>query len=352
MNASTRAAAPGLDIAWLIDPSAEQTPKVIHDIATFDRTMLPIPPEIGQIELLRLPVADGISFYHAIHRFQPATRGQPLLLGEFQAAFPECTFATQAVRGGDAKHRELHPPADLTLEPGQDLFRFADRFHTITTLDRASDFDMTALMVSATALRTYLDDDHAQRLLGGLGLDAPPAVKTLPMPLAIAAPLWAAFAPDFQGSLRRLFAQSKTLEYLCGLYRYLTETPACAHQPPRLEARLQELHDYLIHLDGALPDLETLAARFGMSARRINEAFAQRYGLSIHAFLVDWRLNAAYLAVRDSALPLKTLAERLGYSHVNHFSRAFRNKFGQPPGQLRRGRGRTEDDAPGPDRVR
>jgi len=52
----------------------------------------------------------------------------------------------------------------------------------------------------------------------------------------------------------------------------------------------------------------------------------------------DWRLNEAYVAIRDSDVALKVLASRLGYSHVNHFNRAFRCKFGHPPGQLRRGR--------------
>jgi AraC-like DNA-binding protein len=75
-----------------------------------------------------------------------------------------------------------------------------------------------------------------------------------------------------------------------------------------------------------------------MSARRLNTAFADQYGLPIYAFIADWRLNEAYVAIRDSNVALKVLASRLGYSHVNHFNRAFRCKFDHPPGQLRRSR--------------
>jgi hypothetical protein len=143
---------------------------------------------------------------------------------------------------------------------------------------------MVAIMVSATALSADLDEDHADRLLRWLGLDAPPAVRVLPMPLAIAAVVWTAFAPHFQGHILRTFAQSRSLDYLCGLYRYLTETPAQARQDRLADDRLAELQDELIHLDGRLPGLDALAARFGMSAQQINDAFARRYGLSIHAF--------------------------------------------------------------------
>jgi AraC-like DNA-binding protein len=62
------------------------------------------------------------------------------------------------------------------------------------------------------------------------------------------------------------------------------------------------------------------------------------------------RLNAADLAVRDSEVALKVLANRLGYAHVNHFNRAFRRKFGHPPGRRRRGR-HGADEETGPDAV-
>ncbi|WP_295455743.1 helix-turn-helix domain-containing protein [uncultured Thiodictyon sp.] len=111
----------------------------------------------------------------------------------------------------------------------------------------------------------------------------------------------------------------------------------------RSRKQLHELHAYLTQLEGKLPTLEALAARVGLSARRLNDAFAREYGLPIHAFVTDRRLTAAYAAVRNTDLPLKQLASRLGYNHVNHFNTAFRKKFGFPPGQLRRGRGRQRE---------
>ena len=50
------------------------------------------------------------------------------------------------------------------------------------------------------------------------------------------------------------------------------------------------------------------------------------------------RLEAAHAAIQSSDVPLKKLAERLGYAHFNHFNAAFKKKFGYPSGSLRKGR--------------
>lgn len=74
-----------------------------------------------------------------------------------------------------------------------------------------------------------------------------------------------------------------------------------------------------------------------MSARWLYEAFTREYGQTIFSFITDHRLNEAHVAMREGALPIKAISARLGYSHVNHFTVAFKKKFGYPPGSLRRG---------------
>jgi AraC-like DNA-binding protein len=51
----------------------------------------------------------------------------------------------------------------------------------------------------------------------------------------------------------------------------------------------------------------------------LNEEFAAEYGQSIYAFITEQRLTATQTAILSSAIPLKSLAARLGYSHANHF---------------------------------
>ncbi len=158
------------------------------------------------------------------------------------------------------------------------------------------------------------------------------------MPLAVSAPLRAALSDALQGQLKQLFAQAKALEYLCGLATHVQLPDTKTYPHSRRRDRVQALHEYLTHLEGKLPTLEDLGARFGLSARRLNEAFTREYGQPIHAFISDWRLNEAHQAIIESNIPLKQLAVRLGYAHVNHFNSAFKRRFGYPPGSLRRDR--------------
>ena len=329
---------PALDVRWLTDPAAAGELPTVPATQALQRVDFPIPPEIGHAWLERLPLADGISLMRGIHRFRLETQGSLVRLGEFSTPFPETTLCVQIMEGGIAHHREFYPPAELRFQPGHDFFRFADRFHTISSIASPSESHMTALMVSETALTELMDEDVARQLLNRLGLTSPPAVKVLSIPLAVSAPLRAALSPQLQGTLQRLFAQSKVLEYLCALSTYTSALEPLTPQLQCRQDRLRELHDHLTQLEGQLPSLEELALQFGFSARRLNTAFAEQYGLPIFAFIADWRLNEAYVAIRDSGVALKVLSDRLGYSHVNHFSRAFRRKFGHPPGQLRYGR--------------
>jgi AraC-like DNA-binding protein len=100
---------------------------------------------------------------------------------------------------------------------------------------------------------------------------------------------------------------------------------------------VQALHEYLSRLEGKLPTLSLLSKQFGLSARRLNEAFAAEYGQSIFAYITDQRLQAAHEVMVVTDEPMKRVAERLGYAHVNHFIAAFKRKYGYTPGQLRRG---------------
>lgn len=326
---------PALAVRWLTDPVATGELPTLPATRDLQRADYPIAPEIGHAWCERLPLAHGISLFQGVHRFRPEVTGQWVSLGEFRFDFPEPTLVIQTIQGGTIRHQESYPQAELIYRPGYDFFRRADALQVIPLIEASTNSAMTALILTEAVLAHLIGAELAEDLIAQLGLATPPVVKVLPIPVRVSTPLQAALSTQLQGTLQRLFAQSKVLEYLCLLS---AQMQSLDHAPPRrqrLQDRLQELHDDLTRLEGQLPSLEELAVRFGMSARRLNTAFAEQYGLPIYAFIADWRLNEAYVAIRDSDVALKVLASRLGYSHVNHFNRAFRRKFGHPPGQLR-----------------
>ena len=54
-------------------------------------------------------------------------------------------------------------------------------------------------------------------------------------------------------------------------------------------------------------------------------------------FLTELRLELASRKLRNTSLALSDVAAEAGYQSESSFSRAFRRRFGRPPGALRAG---------------
>ena len=141
------------------------------------------------------------------------------------------------------------------------------------------------------------------------------------------------------GNLRTLQAQARVLDFLVALTEHVVG--AAPPAPGNLRV-IRRLHGELDPWQEPVPDLEALARRYGLSVRAMHEGFKREYGQSLHAYLSDLRLCAARAALQRERLPLKVLADRLGYADVSHFSNAFTRKFGYRPGGARRERGAEE----------
>jgi len=88
-----------------------------------------------------------------------------------------------------------------------------------------------------------------------------------------------------------------------------------------------------------------LSAAVGLSRSPFAAKFTALVGQSPMSYLKRWRLQRAAALLRDDALTLSSVAERVGYESTAAFSRAFTRFFGVSPGRYRyRGEvGRTAD---------
>lgn len=321
---------------WLIDSGSSTTSSGIPETTEVQRQEYPLPPEIGYGWCERIPIGEDFSLFRGVHRFHREVSGRLTPLAEFKAEFPEPMLIIQTVEGGMICHRENYPSAELIYQPGFDFFRHADRLEFTPLVDSSTDSEMTAVVMSDSTLTKLMGEEIAENMLQRLGLAPPPVVKVLPMPLHISSALRDSISPTQTGALKILFAQSKVLEYLCTLASHVCANPIPRPQTDRKRDAVRDLHDQLLQLNGKLPSLEELTLRYGISARWLNEAFAKEFGKPIYSFIAEHRLNQAHAALVEGNLPIKKLSERLGYSHVNHFTTAFKKKFGYPPGSLRR----------------
>ncbi|MFC4005762.1 AraC family transcriptional regulator [Nonomuraea purpurea] len=81
--------------------------------------------------------------------------------------------------------------------------------------------------------------------------------------------------------------------------------------------------------------VQSLAARAGLSRAAFAQRFAGKVGTPPLAYLTWWRMTTAARLLRDSDLPLRSIAERSGYASEFAFAKAFKREFGTPPGRYR-----------------
>ncbi|MEI4487835.1 GlxA family transcriptional regulator [Frigidibacter sp. MR17.14] len=101
---------------------------------------------------------------------------------------------------------------------------------------------------------------------------------------------------------------------------------------PRVTAAIARMET---RLDAPESAGETAAA-VGLSLRRLQSLFRDQVGVGPAEYGAELRLQAARRMVTDSRHPMSEIALRCGFGSLSAFSRAFRSRFGLPPGRLRR----------------
>lgn len=112
----------------------------------------------------------------------------------------------------------------------------------------------------------------------------------------------------------------------------------CAPQEPVAgqAGNLEKVARYMEeHLDESL-SIPQLSRRAFLSPTAFKAAFRQRYGLAVHAWLRQRRMERAAQLLRGSSLTVLEVAQSVGYSSGSQFSTAFRERYGTSPGKFRK----------------
>lgn len=323
---------------WLERDSYDTGTTVYPGEADVERKEYLLPNAYGKgwIETLRLAL--GMTMFRAVNQFEPSATGQSIRTGEIIVELNEPTFQAQILRGGRVVEEQIFPSGNLLLSPGVDLFRYSNRYHIVPSLDGSSNSEMTCLSIGHAMLECLIGEDESRDLLAFLGLMPFPRVAARSIPLHISAHLHGSVSTSLQGAARKLHCQARALDYLTALMEHVRSAKSSPAASSRAKGtkRSRNVHEFLMSIEGKLPTLDALAVQYGCSARLLNEEFVAEYGESIYAFITNQRLHAAHALIQNSDIALKILSSRLGYTHVNNFSNAFRRKFGYPPGSVRK----------------
>lgn len=104
-------------------------------------------------------------------------------------------------------------------------------------------------------------------------------------------------------------------------------------------ARLQAMKDDIRKNLGCLHlTVHAIAARHKVSVRYVQRLFEES-SCTLTQFIMEQRLTAAHNAlIVRSSVPIHTIAYDLGFNDVSYFNRAFRQRFGCTPSDVRRSR--------------
>jgi AraC-like DNA-binding protein len=226
--------------------------------------------------------------------------------------------------------------AELTLGAHQCLFQRTDCLDQTTSVDTTEDIDAYLFIIGDSVLGKLLGEEYGAALLQRLGVESIPAAALHTLPRRITSLFYDCLPQHLIGGFSKLYAQAKVLEFLSLRAGHLAIPPEgnSGHTPR--DPKMARLHEELTRLQEKAPTLTELAKRHGMSARALKERFRYIYDLSIFACISEARLAEAHDALLKTNTPIKVIAARLGYAHVSNFTSAFSNKYGYPPGKLRR----------------
>jgi AraC family transcriptional regulator len=86
----------------------------------------------------------------------------------------------------------------------------------------------------------------------------------------------------------------------------------------------------------APPSVEELAAIAGVHPTHLQRTFRRHHGATISNYVRQRRIERARVAVAKGEQPLSAIAIDAGFADQSHFTRVFRQAFGETPGQYAR----------------
>jgi AraC-like DNA-binding protein len=128
-----------------------------------------------------------------------------------------------------------------------------------------------------------------------------------------------------------ILQQAKGLELL---HLYYKEPPLanfifCKNEYDR--ERLDFAKNYLIQNYDMPPTIAELSRIAGINEQKLKNGFKELFGKTIHTFLTDYKMEIALHDLQQKTKNPSQLAFDLGFSSLQHFSKAFKQYYGFAP---------------------
>lgn len=100
---------------------------------------------------------------------------------------------------------------------------------------------------------------------------------------------------------------------------------------------IQQVYDYILNnLNSPLPSSKELSRIFGSNDYKLKSGFKHLFKTSIYQFYTSERMKRAHLLIKQTRIPLKSIAHMGGFSTYPNFSKSFKKHFGYAPKDIMR----------------
>jgi AraC-like DNA-binding protein len=143
----------------------------------------------------------------------------------------------------------------------------------------------------------------------------------------------------FKGSVKRLYVESKVLEL------FATQLESFENQEGNCDCNQTSHHDRekIYHAKKLLedrlhnpPTIYELSRLVGLNEFKLKKGFKATFGNTIFGYLSEYRLGFARQFLLDTDKPIADISDMIGYSQQQHFSTAFKRRYGVTPSEVRK----------------
>ena len=142
----------------------------------------------------------------------------------------------------------------------------------------------------------------------------------------------------YEGGLRKMYLLSKTIELMV-IQAEAYDRASTKKSPLRIKSsdleRLYFAKEYMTEKVSNPPNLSELSKIIGMSEYKLKQGFKKTFNTTVFGYLADYRLRLAQQALQENQKNISEIAYDLGYSSPQHFTAAFKKKYGLPPRSMR-----------------
>jgi AraC family transcriptional regulator, transcriptional activator of the genes for pyochelin and ferripyochelin receptors len=234
--------------------------------------------------------------------------------GHVGIQFPESKFKTSLA---DFQHHHIFAP-----DPRYDLLvsKHVKGFHL--AIDRA--YYAGLLCEQDNRTRKLKDDLHHQRMTwsGSRSVTA-----------AMHQSLSDIFNNPLSGKLKSVFVEAKILELIALQLDHSTD-----HTRATKRSDVDLFHDIKKFLEQHFKDdlsLRGIARTFGLNEFKLKSGFKLQFRTTIFDYIHDLRMIHANVLLRDDKMFVNEVSAIVGYKNPNHFSTAFKRRFGVSPSSIK-----------------